>query len=233
MKSLPLDLILQILTHKPAQLWQQPEALNVVKMAVLVPSKMSSPQASHVATSNPSNIPPVDIRAKNRRKRYLDLNPSYFNSSLELADPLLYDRLIRRFQTAVEREAEGKSKGYSGILHADIIRSEAKLEALRNPDPHAMFSYRRGPGGEILEEERNEVPMTKEEGFERWKYEMEMRFLRGDDWDFEYAEVDESEKWDDKAEEDREKLDEYLKGEEPNFLLAGGEPQGETGIQDF
>ncbi|CAL3971191.1 unnamed protein product, partial [Diplocarpon coronariae] len=27
--------------------------------------------------------------------------------------PLLYDRCIRRFQTAAEREADGKAKGYS------------------------------------------------------------------------------------------------------------------------
>jgi Coiled-coil domain containing protein (DUF2052) len=185
------------------------------------------------ATSTSSKVPATSIRIKNRRKRYLDLNPSYFNASLELADPLLYDRLIRRFQTAAEREAEGKSKGYSGVLHTDLIRSEAKLEALRNPDPHALFSYRRGPDGEILAEERSEVPMTREEGLERWEYEMGLRFLRGDDWDFEYATVDESEEWDDKAEEDREKLDEYLEGEQASFILEGGQPLGETGIQDF
>jgi hypothetical protein len=198
-----------------------------------VPSTTPDAPISPLVTSTPPNIPPTSIRMKNRRKRYLDLTPSYFNSSLELADPLLYDRLIRRFQTAAEREAEGKSKGYSGILHTDLIRSEARLEALKNPNPHALFSYRRGPDGEILEEEKSEVPMTKEEGFERWTYEMTMRFLRGDDWDFEYATVDESEEWDDKAEEDREKLDEYLEGEEPSFVLDGGQPEGETGIQDF
>jgi hypothetical protein len=174
------------------------------------------------------------IRVKNRRKRYLDLTPSYFNSSLELADPLLYDRLVRRFQTPAEREAEGRAKGFSGVLQADLYRSEAKVAALANPDPNATFSYRRGPHGEILEEESYEVPSTKEEGWERWKYEMEMRFIRGGDDDFDYEVIDESEEWDDRGEEERGALDQYLNGEEPQWVLEDGKsPQGETGVQDF
>lgn len=34
------------------------------------------------------------IRVKNRRKRYLDTHPEYFGPELELADPILYDRLV-------------------------------------------------------------------------------------------------------------------------------------------
>lgn len=34
------------------------------------------------------------IRVKNRRKRYLETHPEYFNAELELANPLLYDRLV-------------------------------------------------------------------------------------------------------------------------------------------
>src|SRR6201994_1238043 len=174
------------------------------------------------------------VRVKNRRKRYLDLNPSYFNSSLELADPLLYDRLIRRFQTPAEREVEGRAKGFSGVLQADLYRSEAKIAALANPDPDAAFSYKRGPDGEILEEEIDEVPSTKEEGGERGRYEMKMRFLRGSDNDFDYKIVDESEEWDDVEEEQRGALEEWLDGEVPQWLREDGKgPQGETGIQDF
>jgi hypothetical protein len=177
---------------------------------------------------------PERIRTKNRRLRYLELHPEYFNSSLELADPLLYDRLIRRFQSAAEREAEGRKKGYSGTLEADLWRAEAKLDALANPDPNAAFQYKRGPNGEIYAEEQDEIPQSKEEGFKRWKYEMEMRFLRGDDDDFDYDAVDKSEEFDDRAEEERVELDEYLADEEPGFALEDGqEPQGETGIQDF
>lgn len=177
---------------------------------------------------------PQHIRVKNRRKRYLDTHPGYFSSALELADPLLYDRLIRRFQTPAEREAEGREKGYSGVLEADIRRSEAKLQALANPDPNATFTYIRGPDGEIVPEESDDVPVDKEEGFARWKYEMELRFMRGDDHDFEYAHVDDNGEYDDLAEEDRARQDDYFGQEEPVFLLENGrQPEGETGIQDY
>lgn len=171
---------------------------------------------------------------KNRRLRYLELHPEYFGPSLELADPLLYDRLIRRFQSTAEREAEGRKKGYSGTMEADLWRAEAKLDALTHPKANATVFYKRGPSGEIFAEDQDDVPQDKEEGFKRWKYEMEMRFLRGDDEDFEYATVDDSEEYDDKAEEERMEMEEYLAGEEERFVLEDGqEPQGETGIQDF
>ena len=206
------------------------------------------------ATPTRSQEPPPDpIRIKNRRKRYLDLHPTYFDAHLELADPLLYDRLIRRFQTPAEREAEGRSKGYSGILEADLWRSEAKLDALRHPDPNSVFTYKRGPNGEILEEEKDEVPATKEEGLARWKWEMECRFLRGGDVDFDYkGEVDHNEAYDDIVSEERDAQDRYFDGETPEFVSRtrtgsgndddvgdeeGGKKQlkleGETGIQDF
>lgn len=191
------------------------------------------PITSHPPASPESRA--LQIRTRNRRKRYLDLTPTYFsNPSLELADPLLYDRLIRRFQTPSEREAEGRKKGFSGTLQADMERAEAKVAALANPDPDAVISYRRGPCGEIVEEERDEVPETKEEGWERWRFAMEMRFVGGRDDDFEYEGVDGSEEWDDRGEEDRVALEDYLAGEEERFLRAdGGSPEGETGVQDF
>lgn len=151
-----------------------------------------------------------------------------------LTDPLLYDRLIRRFQTAAEREAEGRAKGYSGILEADIMRSEAKLDALTHPDPNSTFQYRRGDNGEILAEEKDEIPTSKEDGQARWHWEMEMRFLRGDDHDFDYSTVDNNEEWDDKVQEERDRQDEYFAKEEPSWALEEGRSiQGESGVQDF
>ncbi|KAL2849240.1 coiled-coil domain-containing protein-domain-containing protein [Aspergillus pseudoustus] len=181
-----------------------------------------------------SGSTPAATRIKNRRKRYLDLHPEYFSADLELADPLLYDRLIRRFQTPAEREAEGRAKGFSGILQADLVRSEAKMDALNHPDPHAMFSYARGPNGEILAEDRDEIPGSKEEGEETWKWEMTMRFLRGEDEEFDYNAVDGNEEYDDLSEEQ----DKYFDDEEPEWLVDGDGDlrvrlQGETGIQDF
>ncbi|KAL4877467.1 coiled-coil domain-containing protein-domain-containing protein [Aspergillus karnatakaensis] len=187
------------------------------------------------ATTSSSAISPA-TRIKNRRKRYLDLHPEYFSADLELADPLLYDRLIRRFQTPAEREAEGRAKGFSGVLQADLLRSEAKMDALNHPDPHAMFSYARGPNGEILAEDRDEIPRSKEDGEKAWRWEMTIRFLRGEDDDFDYSGVDDNEEYDDLSEEQ----DRYFDAEEPEWLIEGDEGadvtsrlQGETGVQDF
>lgn len=160
-----------------------------------------------------------------------------------MTDPLLYDRLIRRFQTPTEREAEGREKGYSGTLEADLWRSEAKMEALRHPDPNSVFSYKRGPNGEILAEERDEVPASKEEGYARWKWEMETRFVRGADEDFDYNVVDDNEQYDDHALESLEAQDRYFDNEEPEFVVGDDAARrtksqeqklrGETGVQDF
>ncbi|KAK2750431.1 hypothetical protein FQN57_003911 [Myotisia sp. PD_48] len=218
-------------------------------------------QQPHLAPK--SSHPPASIQIKNRRKRYLDSHPEYFSPALELAgtsvqfpcpffsiishplnpspaDPLLYDRLIRRFQTAGEREAEGRIKGHSGMLEADLERAEAKMEALAHPDPNAAYTYSRGPHGEILAEEHDEIPVSKEEGIERWRQEMELRFVKGADDEFEYALVDECEDYDDWSEEQEK----YFDQEEPKWLVDQGsesssspsrqpELKGETGIQDF
>ncbi|EED17606.1 conserved hypothetical protein [Talaromyces stipitatus ATCC 10500] len=181
--------------------------------------------------------PPASVQVKNRRKRYLDQHPEYFSADLEMADPLLYDRLIRRFQTPAEREAEGRTKGFSGILQADIQRSEAKLDALAHPNPNAMLSYRRGSNGEIVAEDKDDIPANKEEGMQRWKWEMEMRFLKGADYDFDYKTVDENDEYDDWNEEQERYFDE----EEPEWIFDKGQEGdvqkdkliGETGIQDF
>lgn len=45
-------------------------------------------------------------------------------------DPLLYDILIRRFQSAAEREAEGRARGYGRVLEGSLLRGEAKLERI-------------------------------------------------------------------------------------------------------
>jgi len=177
---------------------------------------------------------------------YLDRHPSYFTSpDLELADPLLYDRCVRRFKSAAEREADGRSKGYSGVLEADLYRSEAKLAALKgqNSDGEPVqpaesslpfVSYVRGDEGEVLPEDPDEVPKSREDGFERWKFEMTLKFLKGEDQDFDYKEVDENDEWD--VIESKEEEERWFEDEEPEWV---GEEEGahtaggETGIQDF
>lgn len=177
------------------------------------------------------------LTVKNRRKRYLDTHPEYFTStSLELASPLLYDRLIRRFQSAAEREAEGVRKGFSGRMATDMWRVEARKDALAHPDPSSLFNYSRDARGEICAAEKDEVPLSKEEGREWWVDEMTQRFLRGEDNDFEYGDVDGKEVYDG-PEVERDIQDRYFDEMESDWDTDGeGKEkvlQGETGIQDY
>lgn len=153
---------------------------------------------------------------------------------------MLYDRCVRRFQSAAEREADGRLKGYSGVLEADLFRSEAKLAALRDnshasshmtPSSSKHVTYIQGPDGQILPEDPDEIPKDKEEGLSRWKDEMTIRFLRGEDNDFSYTEVDENDEWD--VIEKMEEEDRWFEDEEPHWIGGEGDRQGETGIQDF
>jgi hypothetical protein len=112
---------------------------------------------------------------------------------------------------------------------------------LKHPDPNSVFSYKRGPDGEILAEEKDEIPANKEEGYARWRWEMEARFVRGGDDDFDYEAVDKNEDYDDHLQESREAEDKYFDDEEPQFVSGAEavqrskskELQGETGVQDF
>ncbi len=95
-----------------------------------------------------------------------------------------------------------------------------------------FVSYARGKDGEVLPEEEDEVPRTREEGYERWKFGMTLRFLRGEDEDFEYGDVDGSEE--DEVER-REREEEWFEEESPGWV-SGDEKKamsGETGVQDF
>lgn len=134
------------------------------------------------------------------------------------------------------------------MLEADLYRSEAKLAALKgNPDSsdegtgrigedHGVpyLSYARGQNGEVLPEDQDEIPEDKEEGFERWKFEMTLRFLRGDDGDFDYRDVDAGGEWDEI--ENRDVEERWFEDEEPEWVGEEDTEEtvgGETGIQDF
>ena len=140
-----------------------------------------------------------------------------------------------------EREAEGRKKGYSGVLEADLWRSEAKIDALANRDATSMRCTR-DSSGEITAEEKDEVPQNKEGGLRRWHTEMELMFLRGEDPDFEYVTVDEDEAYDNRGIEELEEEEKYFDEEEPTWLRAGQDlettqgshsPTGQTGVQDY
>ncbi|KAK4966988.1 hypothetical protein LTR66_012007 [Elasticomyces elasticus] len=175
------------------------------------------------------------VLVKNRRKRYLDTHPEYFESAdRELEDPIIYDELIRRFLTPAERELDRRRKGYSGVLESDILRSEAKLDAVNNPDPNSPLTYHRAADGSISavgEDDDEDVPKTKEEGEQKWREWLEMKFVRGEDAQFDYSEVDWNPAYND-LELERRREEEWF-GQEEEAWDAEGEKTGETGVQDF
>ncbi|KAJ4388451.1 hypothetical protein N0V85_007545 [Neurospora sp. IMI 360204] len=104
-----------------------------------------------------------EIGTRNRRREYLERNPGYFRSTEhELADPILYDSLIRRFQTPAEREAESKEKGYARVLEGSLLRGEEKLARL------AAATARGGSSGSNGGEEASTTP-TITEGEMEWQ----------------------------------------------------------------
>jgi hypothetical protein len=169
------------------------------------------------------------------------------------ADPLLYDRCIRHFQSAAEREREGKSKGYSGVLEADLWRGEARLDALarqhpdgiRDPAEGISTAERTGEAtvidGEVVSSRRwdgvdaegtdEEEVKSKEQGEKLWQAVMRRRFLAGQDGDFDYGPVDANEALD--VTEERERADAWFEDEEPAWTEGEGGREGETGVQDF
>ncbi|KAL8703351.1 MAG: hypothetical protein Q9201_003464 [Fulgogasparrea decipioides] len=224
---------------------------NVPEPTSVRPGSVRGPNPRPVPRHrSPSSM--ARIRIKNRRKQYLDSHPEYFSSStLELSGLLLphyvsfgaqidgglitTDDEKTRLHMIAEREAEGKKRGYSGVLEADLWRSEAKIDALSEDgkNGHEM-SYRRDVNGEIVAEEKDEVPATKEEGEKRWRKQIELRFLRGDDVDFDYSVVDEADHYDG-PEEARDMEEQWFEEEEESFTRegSGSSLKGETGIQDF
>lgn len=147
---------------------------------------------------------------------------------------------MRRFQSAAEREAEGRARGAAGNLEATLVRSEAKVEALQQQQQQEASEienplvYERGVDGAIvgLEEDVSERVGGKAEGLRRWEDVMGRRFLRGEDGDFDYGVVDQGEEFDDLEEEGRGAQEVWFEGEEQEFV-GDGRPSGETGVQDF
>lgn len=96
--------------------------------------------------------------------------------------------------------------------------------------------YHRAPDGSIIsvEADAEDRAADREEGLQRWREMMSQRFLRGEDEEFDYAGlVDGEDGYDDLDEERRQGLEDWLDGEEAEFVGATGSPRGETGIQDF
>lgn len=143
-------------------------------------------------------------------------------------------------------------------MEADLWRSEAKLAALAEKElcrdfnedegddsagrqddewkkrEESGFKYVSDKDGNVLPEDEDEVPKSKEEGEERWREATACRFVQGKDEDFDYGPIDQDDSFD--VEERREAEEKWFEEEEPewaNGAKENGRSEMETGIQDF
>ncbi|TLS21804.1 uncharacterized protein PpBr36_09305 [Pyricularia pennisetigena] len=183
------------------------------------------------------------VRLRNRRRAYLARHPSYLTSAdHELADPLLYDSLVRRFQTPAEREADGRARGYGRVLETSLLRGEAKLQRLAEsyvdgpapppglvggngggaaaeaPTNGAAAGTENGGGRETnftITQDLDPDPKDAEAGREQWFEFLQDRFVSGGDDEFDYSKVDENEEYDDIERQDAE--DAWFDNEVPQW----------------
>ena len=94
--------------------------------------------------------------------------------------------------------------------------------------------------GDIVAQEKDDIPKSKDEGIQRWRQEMELAFLRGADAEFNYAEIDGNEEYDDRVVQEREAEERWFEQEEPSWVEEGEEDAehvggltGQTGVQDY
>ena len=166
-----------------------------------------------------------------------------------VTDPILYERLVKRFQTTTERQDETKMKGFGRTLEADLARGEQRLSNLdSSPDAHvdsdanlslgtngAEGGHATVPNPKGIDDPWDSAASGKEHGSQLWREFLKERFIRGGDDEFSYDDVDDDEDLDVVAR--REAQDEWFEDEEPSWaaeseadVRAG---QGETGVQDF
>lgn len=163
---------------------------------------------------------------------------------LTAQDPLSYDRLIRQHQSAAEREAEGKSRGWARTLESSLLRGEAKLASVQANGSGADVSEEAAPAETASDDMAHaesrtsldwsiaqdpsaagsgagDASVAKALAESQWRALIAERFVHGLDDEFEYALVDADETLD--ADEgvvgtwtDRRREEEWFDDEEPD-----------------
>lgn len=156
------------------------------------------------------------------------------------ADPDLYDKLVRKFQSPAEREAEGRSRGWGKTLESSLLRGEARLDRIASSYtgdsilPSASSSRASNGRGRdntnfgIDVDLVDDKPVTKEEGRAAWDEFLRERFVRGGDEDFDYSKVDGDEDLDSLENMDREEA--YFDEEEPEWADDSEEEEAEIDL---
>ena len=119
------------------------------------------------------------------------------------------------------------------------------MEALKERGQTVNERSSREAKGQITAEEMDGIVLSKEEGVRRWKEEMTLRFLKGEDGEFDYEEVDNNEAYDDHRTIERDEEERWFDEEKPQWTELQQEVNdvqkrdilphlvGQTGVQDF
>lgn len=145
--------------------------------------------------------------------------------------PILYERLVKRFQSNDERAVQSKAKGYGRTLEASLTRGEETLAAvLESTETSEAVDNTTTTS---IDDPWDVTAADKEHGLELWKMFLEDRFVKGDDQDFDYGKVDEDDSLD--SFERDEEQERWFEDEEPGWVAdeQGKGRAGETGVQDF
>ena len=185
-------------------------------------------------------------------------SPHIADSEVPGKEPLVYDRLVRRHQSAAERESAGRQKGLADALTGSLLRGEARsTTTLRRLETGEQTDRKvRVEEGKALldwsiecEDENRDgdtvneggLKGTKEtdtdpkgRGIREWQRRIGERFVAGKDREFDYEAVDEDESFDGDW-VDMEREERWFAEEEEAGADEGDQRdlQGETGIQDF
>jgi len=169
-----------------------------------------------------------------REKNIMAVRTNTDNSPFSFSMP--GNRKNSAAQPQISQEASWNTEGSSPTSSSP----PASSTLIDSHQPSSTTQLSKSPTTDDPMSDMSHIPMhsqgtnNREEGLERWKYEMTMRFLHGQDSDFSYKEVDENEEFDEL--EIREEQDKWFEDEEPEWSsdVASREVvAGETGIQDF
>ena len=171
---------------------------------------------------------------RNRRLAYLTKHPSYLNIGVEYKDPLLYDTMIRRFQSAAEREDAGRENRtesrfslanhfLQGIDRVEMTQRKAKAFDARTKGIDSSDVDRQAQMWQAYEDgvdnwvthSTNEMD-AKERNKVMFEKVIRERFLAGLDEDFDYRTVDNNEAYDDMDVVRRDEEDSYFDQESPS-----------------
>ena len=149
---------------------------------------------------------------RNRRQRFCDTvlaESDYFSESeMRRRDPAGWAHFVG---TSSTNESSGAAEGLGGFFMSAMEKQEQRLreaaQEMAEREKERRFGWR-DDGGEEEEGGGGE----EREGVEAWRAWHRMRFVAGEDEEFDYAAVDDNDKWDDWKTAERDAQEAWFDG---------------------